>query len=349
MTVGTVVTLEQLKEVEDILKEIGVPHFLVGSMVLVVYRDHEFLPGNQDLDIGILNENSYYHETIRDKLLENGWTVWQERDSTGPRLDMEKKVGEERWSLNIHYFKKYDNYRWSSIFQECQMYDADIFNSIKWADFKGFQVPILEKTEEYLEAEYGDWQIPKTIDLTIPMEKSYCSIQKAKDFGLWEKVKETVEMKELVGYAFVVGDLFHIGHLRFLQKCKEHCDFLIVGVYNDELTTSYKREPVIPFKERIAIFRALKCVDLAVRIEPKDTPNGLDVTPILRKLVARGYNIKRLFHGDDWKDVDGRKYLEKLGGNLILIPYYQGQSTTAIMKRIKNLETLEKKHSEEKK
>ena len=34
---------------------------------------------------------------------------------------------------------------------------------------------------------------------------------------------------------YVAGafDLFHIGHLAFLEKCREHGDYLIVGLHTD--------------------------------------------------------------------------------------------------------------------
>lgn len=140
----------------------------------------------------------------------------------------------------------------------------------------------------------------------------------------------------------MVGDLLHIGHLKFLQKCKEYCDFLIVGVYNDELTTSYKREPIIPFEERIELIKALRCVDKVVEVTSEDTPKGKDCTPILKKLISEGYKIDFLFHGNDWKDVEGRELIESIGGRLILLPYYGGQSTTKIIERIRRMKAWKK-------
>ena len=137
-----------------------------------------------------------------------------------------------------------------------------------------------------------------------------------------------------VGYAFVVGDLLHIGHLRFFQKCKKYCDFLIVGVYTDRLTASYKRKPVIPFEERIELVAALKLVDMVVEVEYRDC------TPMLKKLVSEGWKIDFLFHGDDWNldsDEDLRRskeYIESVGGKLVLTSYHQGQSTTLIINKI---------------
>lgn len=135
--------------------------------------------------------------------------------------------------------------------------------------------------------------------------------------------------KGIVGYAFVVGDLLHFGHLNFLNQCKRYCDFLIVGVYTDELTVTYKRKPIIPFERRIELISALRVVDMVVKVEDKDC------TPMLKKLTEEGWKIKYLFHGDDWKDVRGREYIESIGGELVLIPYTKGINTTSIIEKIR--------------
>ena len=97
--------------------------------------------------------------------------------------------------------------------------------------------------------------------------------------------------KEIVGYTTGVFDLFHIGHLNLLQKAKSNCDRLIVGVSTDELVETYKNKtPIIPFRERIEIISALKCVD--------------DVVPQShRDKIAAYHEIKFdvMFVGSDWK------------------------------------------------
>jgi len=137
-----------------------------------------------------------------------------------------------------------------------------------------------------------------------------------------------------VGYAFVVGDLFHFGHLHFLYECKKHCDFLVVGVFTDRLTATYKRTPIIPFNERFEIISALKVVDMAVTVHTRDQ------TMIMRQLVEMGYNLKYLFHGDDWnattdKDlIASKEFIESIGGKLVQPRYYEGRSTTSIINKI---------------
>lgn len=138
----------------------------------------------------------------------------------------------------------------------------------------------------------------------------------------------------IVGYAFVVGDLLHVGHLRFLEQCKKHCDFLIVGVYTDELTESYKRKPIIPFEERVELIKALRVVDKVVTVHHRSC------VPMLKKLTSEGWTIKYLFHGTDWnpeKDRDlkeSKDFIEKIGGQLVQPTYYVGRTTTSIIKEI---------------
>ena len=57
-------------------------------------------------------------------------------------------------------------------------------------------------------------------------------------------------MKKKIVYVDGVFDLFHQGHLNFLEKSKEYGDILIVGVVTDNDVKSYKREPIIDFSSR---------------------------------------------------------------------------------------------------
>ena len=68
-----------------------------------------------------------------------------------------------------------------------------------------------------------------------------------------------------VGYTTGVFDMFHIGHLNILQRAKEQCETLVVGVTTDDLC--YKRKnkyPVICQAERMAIVQAIRFVDKVV-------------------------------------------------------------------------------------
>ena len=120
-----------------------------------------------------------------------------------------------------------------------------------------------------------------------------------------------------------------VGHLNILEKAKENCEYLIVGVSTDELVKEYKGEsPVISFEDRIRIIRALKCVDKAI---PQQTMNKLDVLEDIQ------YDV--LFHGDDWKNTEMYNEIEeKLAEkniSCVYFPYTKSISTQSIKEKVK--------------
>lgn len=48
--------------------------------------------------------------------------------------------------------------------------------------------------------------------------------------------------KYKVGFTMGVFDLFHVGHLNLLERCKELCDYLIVAVCGDDYVTQVKKK-----------------------------------------------------------------------------------------------------------
>lgn len=61
---------------------------------------------------------------------------------------------------------------------------------------------------------------------------------------------------------FGTFDVFHLGHLKILQRAAELGDYLVVGVSSDALNTTKKGSPpVYSEHERREIVAALRCVD----------------------------------------------------------------------------------------
>lgn len=91
---------------------------------------------------------------------------------------------------------------------------------------------------------------------------------------------------------FGTFDVFHVGHLRILERAKALGNYLVVGVSTDELNISKKgRAPVFDQEQRIEIIKALKCVDEVFFEE---------------SLSLKGSYIEEkhadiLVMGDDWK------------------------------------------------
>lgn len=130
--------------------------------------------------------------------------------------------------------------------------------------------------------------------------------------------------KYKIGYTTGVFDMFHIGHLNILKHSKEQCDYLIVGVSTDEVVKSYKNKtPIIPFEERIAIVKELKCVDLAV---PQTSMNKME--------AWEKYHFDALFHGSDWKGSNMyNKLIEEfsaVGVDVVFLPHTENVSSTLL-------------------
>ena len=67
------------------------------------------------------------------------------------------------------------------------------------------------------------------------------------------------EKKVVITYG--TFDLFHIGHLRLLQRARELGDYLIVAVSTDEFNRSKHKETVIPYEQRAEIVHNVQGVD----------------------------------------------------------------------------------------
>lgn len=127
-----------------------------------------------------------------------------------------------------------------------------------------------------------------------------------------------------IGLIFGCFDLFHIGHLNILKKCKDNCDYLIVGVCNDKHISDRKmRKAAFTENERLQIVSSIKYVDEAHLIYG-DLIDNVD--------FIESNNVDIIFAGSDHKD---EEQFKKLNREIKIFPYTQGISTTEIMKRMK--------------
>ena len=125
-----------------------------------------------------------------------------------------------------------------------------------------------------------------------------------------------------------VFDLFHVGHLRYLEAAAELGDVLGVAVNSDASTRAYKGpgRPVIPERERAEIVAGLGCVD---RVLIFDEPNVERVLSMLRpdihakgtdyteatvpeRAIVEGYGGRVAICGDP-KDHSSSALIDKLG------------------------------------
>jgi rfaE bifunctional protein nucleotidyltransferase chain/domain len=122
-------------------------------------------------------------------------------------------------------------------------------------------------------------------------------------------------------------DILHVGHVRALQLTRALGDVLIIGVNSDSSVKQYKSDqrPIIPQDDRAEMLAALACVDYVTIFTETDPRNFLE-------LVKPNVHCKS-------GDYDAEKMIEtpvvrKNGGEVKIIPFVPGKSTTAIVKKI---------------
>lgn len=119
-------------------------------------------------------------------------------------------------------------------------------------------------------------------------------------------------------------DLVHVGHIQYLQQARALGDCLIVGLNDDASVRVLKgdKRPLLPQTERAQLLAALSCVDY-VTIFPEATPLAL-IECVQPHILVKG--------GDYTLDtVVGRKEVAAYGGEVRLLPYVPGVSTTSII------------------
>ncbi len=90
---------------------------------------------------------------------------------------------------------------------------------------------------------------------------------------------------------FGTFDIFHVGHLRLLQRAKAMGSYLAVGLSTDELNFSKKsRWPIYNFDQRKEILLGLRAVDSVFPEESLDAKRSY--------VLDQRANI--LVMGDDW-------------------------------------------------
>lgn len=153
--------------------------------------------------------------------------------------------------------------------------------------------------------------------------KTICSREEIK--SIREKLKQ--ENKKVV---FTNGcfDLIHSGHVDYLVKAKEMGDVLILALNTDESIRRIKgdKRPILKQDERAFIVSNLKPVDY-VTFFNEDTPANI-IDELIPDILVKGA---------DWAidKIIGRETVESNGGEVKTIRFVNDQSTSNIIKIIK--------------
>ena len=124
-------------------------------------------------------------------------------------------------------------------------------------------------------------------------------------------------------------DMFHIGHLKLLQRLSELGDELIVAVSTDEFNQIKKKTVLIPYEQRAEIVANIRCVDKV--IPENNWEQKLD--------DVQKYNVDVFAMGDDW---EGKFDFLKEHCEVIYLERTKDISTTQLKKSLTNFLSIPK-------
>ena len=152
-------------------------------------------------------------------------------------------------------------------------------------DLYGYKFPCPRYVERFLDSRYGiNWRAVLTYD------------------EHWEYTKSGDEYRDLLKEdnitVFVEGvwDLFHQGHLQLLKRVHDIYDKVVVGIASDDLVRSYKRDPIIPYDDRVKMLEACRYVDEIYHNAP-----CLNITEKVLNKCGADYALHSVDDPNNWK------------------------------------------------
>lgn len=141
-------------------------------------------------------------------------------------------------------------------------------------------------------------------------------------------VEEAKKRGKTVVFTNGCFDILHVGHTTYLANAKRCGDILIVGINSDESVKRLKGEsrPINTGSDRAEILSSLKSVDYTVIFE-EDTPEEL-IAYLKPSIHVKGGDYKK-------EDLPETKIVEGYGGEVIILNFVEGKSTTKIINKIK--------------
>ena len=136
-------------------------------------------------------------------------------------------------------------------------------------------------------------------------------------------------MKKKVLITYGTFDMFHVGHLKLLQRLSKLTDKLIVAVSSDEFNELKGKKVLIPYEQRAEIVKNIKCVDMVI------AENNWD-----QKIIdIKKYDVDIFAIGDDWegKFDDLKKYCD-----VVYLKRTENISTTELKKTLSVFSSIPK-------
>lgn len=122
-------------------------------------------------------------------------------------------------------------------------------------------------------------------------------------------------------------DILHLGHLRYLEACKQLGDQLVVLVNSDASVKRLKgpTRPIVAEGDRAALVAGLHCVDYVVLFE-EDTPENL------LKIIKPDFYAKGNQYNEE--NLPEMNTLRAIGTQVRFVPMVENRSTSSVIQTI---------------
>lgn len=204
------------------------------------------------------------------------------------------------------------------------------------SDVKGLPVP--RKPEAMLAVNYGpEWRVPDA-RFEFPWDRAnrlFAGFRDRLDALAPELSRLGADAgvqsnKPRVVITYGTFDLFHVGHLRLLERLAALGDKLIVACSTDEFNRAKGKATAIPFEQRCEMLRGCRYVDQVIAERSWDQ-KASDIAE---------YDVSLFAMGDDWegKFDDLREYCD-----VLYLPRTENVSTTELKDLIQAMRAPQKK------
>ena len=256
------------------MTEQGIDIWLEFGSALGAVREGGIIQGDHDIDMAIWSKDwAKFKDILINTPLNIPTFSWALEDGLGYPDICTLNLPGVPLSIDIYKFREFDGIKCAASHlgphtkNKSKLYDHKNLKKIK---FEGLDFFVSTYLEQYLDYRYKDaagigktWRTPLT------------SVEMEKHNSMEGNIPCYLKEDEVTGCVIGVFDLFHVGHLRLLQRSSKIFDKVVAAVHQDSVALRYKKKlPVIPFEHRLEMVKGCKYVDEVITAPPPDGMEG---------------------------------------------------------------------------